>query len=70
MSELARTLRAAVAAALLAFLLIAGMAWFLGIPTGTSLTSGVVAALLALALVLGAARRSGHLDHDEPPPPG
>jgi hypothetical protein len=60
--DLFRTLRAAAAAAVLAFVMIGGIAWFLGIPTATSLIAGVVAALVGLALILGAARRSGHLD--------
>lgn len=67
-NELLRTIRAAAGAALLAFAMIAGIAWFLGFPTDTAIVSGVVAAGLAGALLLGAAKRSGHLDDDVPPP--
>ena len=62
MSELARTYLSAAAAGALAFAMIAGIAWFLGFPAGTAVTSGFVAAVLGTVLLLGAAKRSGHLD--------
>ena len=68
-TELFRTLRAAVVAALLAFAMIGGIAWFLGFPTSTALVSGAVAAVFSLLLLLGAAKRSGHLEREDVPPP-
>ena len=62
MSELARTYLSAAVAGVLAFVMIAGIAWFLGFPSGTAVVSGLVAAVLGTALLLGAAKRSGHLD--------
>ena len=63
MSELARTYLAALAAGALAFVMVTGLGLFLipGATTG-SIVAGLVAAVLATALLLGAARRSGHLD--------
>jgi hypothetical protein len=78
-----RTLRAAVAAALLGFATVAGLGVFLGFPTTGSLVSGVVTGVLAGVLLLGAGRRAetfhptdptAHLaDHPDPsddPDPG
>ena len=63
MSELTRTYLSALAAGLLAFVMVAGLGLFL-IPGATSgsIVAGLVAAVLATALLLGAAKRSGHLD--------
>lgn len=53
-----RTLRAAVLAALLGFVTVAGLGVFLGFPTRGSLITGAVVAVLAGGLLLGAGRRA------------
>jgi hypothetical protein len=66
MSELARTYLAALAAGTLAFVMVTGLGLFL-VPgaTGGAVIAGVVAAVLGIGLLLGAARRSGHLDREQ-----
>ncbi|MFU8839510.1 MAG: hypothetical protein ACNA8R_02175 [Nitriliruptoraceae bacterium] len=71
-----RTLRAAVTAALLGFVTVAGLGVFLGFPTTGSLVAGAVTGVLAGGLLLGAGRRAetfhptdpnAHLaDHPDP----
>lgn len=56
-----RTLRAALVAALIGLVVVGGMAWFLGLPTGTALVSGLVAAVLFGGLIILAARRAEDL---------
>lgn len=60
-----RTLRAALAAALIGLVGVGGIAAFLGVPATTSLVSGIVAAVLFGGLLLLAARRA-----DTMAPPG
>ncbi len=62
-----RTLRAAVVADLLGFVLVGGFGWFLGFPLVPSLIAGAVAGSLFLALVLLVAKRSGTLEDEVPP---
>ena len=66
MSELTRTYLSALAAGALAFVMVFGLGIFL-IPGSTagSAIAGAVAALFASALLLGAAKRSGHLEKDD-----
>ncbi|MFP4147872.1 MAG: hypothetical protein ACLFV0_00095 [Nitriliruptoraceae bacterium] len=53
-----RTLRAALVAALLGFVTVAGLGVFLGFPTSGSVISGAVVGLLSGGLLLGAGRRA------------
>lgn len=58
-----RTLRAALVAALVGFVAVAGFGWMLGFPVGPSVVAGVVASVLFAGIVLLAARRSADF-HD------
>jgi len=58
-----RTFRAALVAALVGFVAIAGFGWMLGFPVGPSVVAGVVAAAVFAGIVLAAARRSTNF-HD------
>lgn len=55
-----RTMRAAVLAALLTFLIILGMGALLGLPVGGSAVAGVVMGILLGGILVGAAVRSGN----------
>lgn len=55
-----RTVRAALAAAVLTFLIILGMGVLLGLPAGGSAIGGVVMGILLGGILVGAAVRSGN----------
>ena len=61
----AKTIRAVVLADLLAFVSIAGIAWFLGFDLVPALIGGAIAGTLSAAIVLGAAARARHLGTDQ-----
>lgn len=55
-----RTIRAALAATLLTFLVVLGMGVLLGLPVGGSAVTGVVVGLVLGGILVGAAVRSGN----------
>lgn len=59
-----RTIRAALAATLLTFLVILGMGALMGLPVGGSAVTGVVVGLVLGGILVGAAVRSGNF-HDQ-----
>lgn len=67
-----RTVRAALVAALIGVAGIGGIAWFLGVPSGSALVAGLVAGAAFGGLILLAARRADSLappqDPGAPPP--